>query len=105
VSDTLAVPFAQDHPRRGETVLEVIGLRVEFRLHHGNVHAVNGLSYRLAAGETLAIVGESGSGKSVSAQAVLGLIEPPGFVTGGQILYRGTDLLRLSEEERRVVRG
>lgn len=87
-------------------LLEVDDLKVEFRLDAGVVHAVNGLSYKLNVGDTLAILGESGSGKSVSAQAVMGIIDsPPGFITGGSIKYRGVDLLKLSEKERRTVRG
>jgi oligopeptide transport system ATP-binding protein len=87
-------------------LLEVRDLAVEFRTPRGVVQAVNGISYTLDAGETLAILGESGSGKSVSAQAVMGLIDtPPGYITRGELLYRGTDLLRVSEAERQAVRG
>ncbi len=87
-------------------LLDVKDLKVEFRLDVGTVHAVNGLSYTLHAGETIAILGESGSGKSVSAQAVMGIIDsPPGFVTGGSVRYRGVDLLQLPDSERRLVRG
>ncbi|AYY15367.1 ABC transporter ATP-binding protein [Actinobacteria bacterium YIM 96077] len=75
-------------------VLEVRDLSVEFRTPHGTVNAVNGVSFALDRGETLAILGESGSGKSVTAQAVMDLIDsPPGFVTGGEILFHGQDLL------------
>ncbi|MEN8113539.1 MAG: ABC transporter ATP-binding protein [Actinomycetota bacterium] len=74
--------------------LEVENLSVEFRIEDGTVNAVNGLSYSLDRGETLAILGESGSGKSVSAQAVMGILDtPPGFVTGGSVKFRGVDLL------------
>ena len=87
-------------------LLEVIDLAVEFRTTRGTVQAVNGISYTLDRHETLAILGESGSGKSVSAQAVMGLIDsPPGFVTGGRILFEGRDLLAASERERRQLRG
>jgi len=87
-------------------LLDVEDLTVEFRTRRGVVHAVNGVSFRLDERETLAILGESGSGKSVSAQAIMGILDsPPGFVTGGAIRYRGTDLLGLREEERRKVRG
>ncbi|HEY8340425.1 MAG TPA: ATP-binding cassette domain-containing protein, partial [Egibacteraceae bacterium] len=83
-------------------LLEVIDLHVEFRVRHGVVHAVNGVSYTLDEGETLAILGESGSGKSVSAQAIMGLIDsPPGYITRGEIRYRGVDLLTMPEKERR----
>ncbi|HET8787475.1 MAG TPA: ABC transporter ATP-binding protein [Actinomycetes bacterium] len=90
----------------GDHLLEVEDLAVEFRTRHGVVKAVNGISFHLDQGETLAILGESGSGKSVSAQAIMGIIDsPPGFVTGGAVRFRGDDLLRLSEEDRRRVRG
>jgi oligopeptide transport system ATP-binding protein len=86
--------------------LEVIDLQVEFRTRAGLAHAVNGVSFHLGAGETLAILGESGCGKSVTAQAVMGILDsPPGFVTGGQVRYRGTDLLTLPESKRRAVRA
>ncbi len=89
-----------------ERLLEIDDLRVEFRTDYGTVHAVNGISYTLDAGETLAILGESGSGKSVGAQAIMGTIDtPPGFVTGGSVVYRGRDLLRLEDEDRRKIRG
>jgi oligopeptide transport system ATP-binding protein len=90
----------------GGHLLEVEDLAVEFRTRHGVVKAVNGISFHLDQGETLAILGESGSGKSVSAQAIMGIIDsPPGFVTDGAVRFRGDDLLKLSEEERRRVRG
>ncbi|HEY7483831.1 MAG TPA: ABC transporter ATP-binding protein [Streptosporangiaceae bacterium] len=89
-----------------ETLLEVEGLYVEFRLRGRTVHAVNGLSYELRAGETLAILGESGSGKSVAAQAVMGILDtPPAYVTRGAVRFRGTDLLGLPERRRRAYRG
>jgi oligopeptide transport system ATP-binding protein len=87
-------------------LLKVEDLHVEFRTRRGVVRAVNGVSYTLDKRETLAILGESGSGKSVSAQAVMGLIDsPPGFITRGAVRFQGRDLLRLSEREWRAVRG
>jgi oligopeptide transport system ATP-binding protein len=87
-------------------LLEVRDLRVEFTTREGVARAVNGVSYDVAEGETLAVLGESGSGKSVTAQAVMGILDmPPGRITGGEILFRGRDLLRLKEEERRGIRG
>ncbi|MGW1588101.1 ABC transporter ATP-binding protein [Streptomyces sp. NPDC002386] len=87
-------------------LLEVRDLHVEFRTREGVAKAVNGVSYAVDAGETLAVLGESGSGKSVTAQAVMGILDtPPGRITGGEILFQGRDLLRLKEEERRGVRG
>ena len=87
-------------------LLEVVDLQVEFRMDAGVVNAVNGLSYTLDRGETVAIVGESGSGKSVSAQAIMGIIDsPPGFITGGSAKFRGIELFELPDLERRAVRG
>ncbi|KUH40095.1 MULTISPECIES: ABC transporter ATP-binding protein [Streptomyces] len=87
-------------------LLEVRDLHVEFRTREGVAKAVNGVSYAVDEGETLAVLGESGSGKSVTAQAVMGILDvPPGRITGGRILFQGRDLLTLREEERRKVRG
>ncbi|MGH6902499.1 MAG: ATP-binding cassette domain-containing protein, partial [Geminicoccaceae bacterium] len=87
-------------------LLEVQGLAVEFHTAAGTVHAVNGISWHVDPGATLALLGESGSGKSVTAAAVLNLIDsPPGYVTAGRILYRGQDLLRMSSEQRRPING
>jgi oligopeptide transport system ATP-binding protein len=87
-------------------LLEVRDLHVEFRMRDGVARAVNGVSYQVDAGRTLAVLGESGSGKSVTAQAVLGILDtPPARITGGEVLFRGRDLLKLKEEERRRVRG
>ncbi len=87
-------------------LLQVEDLRVVFRMPTGTVVANDRVNYQLDAGETLAILGESGSGKSVSAQAVMGIIDsPPGEITGGAVRYRGIDLLQVSEKTRRQVRG
>ncbi|TVL93962.1 ABC transporter ATP-binding protein [Streptomyces sp. SAJ15] len=87
-------------------LLEVRDLRVEFRTREGVVRAVDGVSCAVDAGRTLAVLGESGSGKSVTAQAVMGILDsPPARVTGGQVLFRGRDLLTAGREERRRVRG
>ncbi|WP_326610517.1 ABC transporter ATP-binding protein [Streptomyces scopuliridis] len=87
-------------------LLEVRDLQVEFHTRDGVARAVNGVSYAVDAGETLAVLGESGSGKSVTAQAVMGILDmPPGRITGGQVLFQGRDLLRLKEEQRRRIRG
>ncbi|MEU4566809.1 ABC transporter ATP-binding protein [Micromonospora sp. NPDC023956] len=86
--------------------LQVKNLQVEFRTRNGIAKAVNGVSFDVAPGETRAILGESGCGKSVTAQAIMGILDtPPGFITGGEILYRGVDLLKLPEEQRRKVRA
>jgi peptide/nickel transport system ATP-binding protein len=90
----------------GAHLLEVQGLSVEFHTAQGTVHAVRDVSWHMDAGEVLAILGESGSGKSVSAAAIMNLIDsPPGYVTAGRALYRGEDLLRLPAEERRRING
>ncbi|MYZ36416.1 MULTISPECIES: ABC transporter ATP-binding protein [unclassified Streptomyces] len=87
-------------------LLDVRDLRVEFRTRDGVARAVNGVSYAVDAGETLAVLGESGSGKSVTAQAVIGILDtPPGRISGGEVLFQGRDLLRLKEEQRRRIRG
>src|SRR5262245_28683210 len=88
----------------GARLLEVADLRVEFRTRDGVAKVINGVSYHLDPGETLAVLGESGSGKSVTAQAIMGILDiPPGHIAGGQILYRGRDLLRMGEKERREI--
>jgi oligopeptide transport system ATP-binding protein len=86
-------------------LLEVDDLHVEFSSRGRRVHAVNGVSYSVRAGETLGVIGESGSGKSVTAQAIMGILDSPGKVTRGSIRFRGADLLTLDAEERRLARG
>jgi oligopeptide/dipeptide ABC transporter ATP-binding protein len=87
-------------------LLEVRDLHTEFRTGAGVVPAVDGISYTVERGETVAIVGESGSGKTASALSILRLIpNPPGRITGGVILFDGRDLLRLSDEQIRQIRG
>jgi len=87
-------------------LLEVKNLVTRFYTEQGTVFAVNGISYRLTAGESLAIVGESGCGKSVSAQSMLGLIpDPPGRIESGEAIYKGVDLLKMPASELRRVRG
>lgn len=89
-----------------EPLLDVRNLTVRFNTLDGVVHAVNGISYTLEHGEMLGIVGESGCGKSVSVLSLMGLIpQPPGRIAAGEVLYRGQDLLKLSEEELRRIRG
>jgi oligopeptide transport system ATP-binding protein len=86
--------------------MEVKDLRTYFHTQEGTVYAVNGISYTVDEGETLGIVGESGSGKSVQSLSILGLIpSPPGKVEAGSVIFRGRDLLKLSREEMRAVRG
>ncbi|OIO11866.1 MAG: peptide ABC transporter ATP-binding protein [Elusimicrobia bacterium CG1_02_63_36] len=87
-------------------ILSVRGLKTEFRTEDYTVRAVDGLSYELFRGETVAIVGESGSGKSVHALSIMGLLPtPPAKVIGGEILFDGVDLLKSSAESVRRLRG
>jgi oligopeptide/dipeptide ABC transporter ATP-binding protein len=87
-------------------LLQITDLHTEFRTGAGIVRAVDGVSYTVEQGETVAIVGESGSGKSVGALSILRLIpDPPGRITRGEILFAGRDLLQLPDEEMRQVRG
>jgi oligopeptide/dipeptide ABC transporter ATP-binding protein len=87
-------------------LLDIHNLRTQFRTSAGIVKAVDGISYDVEEGETLAIVGESGCGKSVGAMSILRLIpDPPGRIVDGVINFEGRDLLKLSDEEIRQVRG
>ncbi|QKG27496.1 ABC transporter ATP-binding protein [Actinomadura verrucosospora] len=93
-------------PAEPPPLLAVEDLHVSFRVRGRDVRAVNGLSYTLAEGETVAILGESGSGKSVAAQAVMGILDtPPAEITGGSVRLRGEELLGLPERRRRGYRG
>ena len=88
------------------TLLEVKDLRTHFFTQEGVVKAVDGVSYDLQEGETLGLVGESGCGKSVSALSLMRLVQdPPGRIVGGQVLFEGRDLLEISEDEMRAIRG
>ena len=87
------------------SLLEVQHLTVTFDSPRAPVVAVDDVSFTVARGETLGVVGESGSGKSVTAFAILRLVQPPGRITAGRVLFDGRDLLALSEREMRAVRG
>jgi oligopeptide transport system ATP-binding protein len=87
-------------------ILEVTDLKTRFDTPEGTIYAVNGISYHLKEGETLAVVGESGCGKSVSMMSILGLIPiPPGKIVSGSAIYWGKDLLQMSESELTLIRG
>jgi oligopeptide/dipeptide ABC transporter ATP-binding protein len=88
-----------------EALLNVEDLKVEFWTSRGNIYAVNGISFDIAPGETLGIVGESGCGKSVTSLAILGILARAGRVTSGTAMFEGRDLLKLSDEDLRGVRG
>jgi len=99
----LSVPPKEVRTRH---LLEVRDLRTEFVTDDGVIHAVNGISFHVDEGETLAIVGESGSGKSVAMLSVMRLIpEPPGRIVSGEILFEGVDLRRLDRDSMRRLRG
>ena len=86
-------------------LIEVKDLQVSFFTPAGEVKAVDGISYSLGYNEVMGVVGESGSGKSVEAYAIMGLLQSPGKVTGGEILYEGKSVLDFTEEEMRQFRG
>ena len=86
-------------------MLEVIDLTTVFDLASGPAAAVDRVSFEIREGETLGLVGESGSGKSVTALSIMRLVEAPGRIAGGRLLFKGRDLMRLSESEMREVRG
>ena len=86
-------------------LLAVRNLRTEFRTEDGPIVASNGVSFTLERGETMGLVGESGAGKSVTARSLMRLIDSPGEITGGQVVFDGEDLLEKSEREMRDVRG
>jgi len=90
----------------GEKILEVRDLQTFFYTDEGEVKAVDGLSMDIIRGESIGLVGESGCGKSVTALSILRLIPyPPGIIVGGEILFKGNDLLNISEKEMRTIRG
>ncbi len=88
-----------------EALLEVKNLRTTFYTADGSVDAVDNVSFNVRRGEAVALVGESGCGKSVTAQSIMRLVSVPGKITGGQILFKGRDLAKISEREMRDVRG
>jgi peptide/nickel transport system ATP-binding protein len=89
----------------GKPLLEIRDLQVSFRLERSTIYAVQGFTMAVRAGERVGVVGESGSGKSVSALSVMQMVPLPGRITGGEVLFEGRDLLKLSAKEMRSVRG
>ncbi len=103
---TAPLPVGHEWKPVDGLLLDVRDLQVEFRVREGVAKAINGVSFDLSERETLAILGESGSGKSVTAQAIMGILDtPPGYITGGEVRYCGVDLLSLPEKQRQKVRG
>jgi len=101
-----APDVASKASEQGEALLEVQGLRTWFHTDEGVAKAVDGVTYTVKKGETLGVVGESGCGKSVTALSVMQLLPmPPGNFEGGQILFRGQDLLTMTDAEMREIRG
>ena len=86
-------------------LLQVKNLRTSFKVDHGEVHAVNGISFNLDKGKVLGIVGESGSGKSVTAYSIMRILVEPGRITGGEILFNGEDIVKYSKKQMREFRG
>jgi peptide/nickel transport system ATP-binding protein len=87
------------------SVLEVQELRTHFFTRAGVAKAVDGVSFEVKPGEVLGLVGESGCGKTVTGFSILGLVDPPGRVVGGRIVFDGEDLLRMEEKKLRQIRG
>jgi peptide/nickel transport system ATP-binding protein len=101
-----ATQTAEQRPRgEDDHVLEIRGLKTHFFTHDGTVKAVDGVSFEIGYGQTLGVVGESGCGKSITAMSTMRLIEQPGRTIAGEVLLDGRDLLKLSDDEMRDVRG
>jgi peptide/nickel transport system ATP-binding protein len=88
-----------------ENILEIKDLKTSFFVDDFEIKAVDGVSFKLPKGKTIGIVGESGSGKSITALSILRLLDHPGKVTGGEIIFKGRDLTKLSDKEIRNIRG
>lgn len=88
-----------------EKILDVKNLKVSYKTKVGEIQAVRGINFNLYKGQVLAIVGESGCGKTATGKAVMGLIEPPGEIKEGSIIYNGKDVLAMEEKELRNLRG
>jgi peptide/nickel transport system ATP-binding protein len=104
-TDTNMTETMAPNPAAAKTLLEVNNLSTDFVMNKGTVHAVIDMSFSVREREVVAIVGESGSGKSVASLSVMRLLQPPGRVVSGEVLYKGRDLLAVSAAEMREVRG
>jgi len=92
--------------KTGDSILQIRNLKTYFYTREGTVRAVDDVSYNVNGGETLGVVGESGCGKSVTALSILRLVpDPPGRIAGGEVVFEGTDLVKLSEHEMQRIRG
>ena len=100
-----AAPAPRRRPETARTTLAVTGLRTHFFTKAGVVKAVDGVSFHVDTGEVLGLVGESGSGKSVTGFSILGIVDPPGRVVAGEILFDGRNLVGLDDEQMREIRG
>jgi oligopeptide transport system ATP-binding protein len=104
--EQIEIMAVHEEQSNSKHLLEIRGLTTRFYTEDGVVHAVNGISYTLDEGETLGVVGESGCGKSVHALSIMRLIpSPPGKIEKGEVIFQGQDLLKLSEERMRSIRG
>ena len=88
-----------------DDILEVNNLSTHFFTRAGTIKAADEVSFRIKTGSTLALVGESGSGKSVTSLSIMRLVQPPGRITAGQVLFNGTDLLKIEDDQMRRLRG
>lgn len=105
MSEIAEMPSTRVPAAAAPAVLQVLELAVHFPTRAGLIRAVDGVSFRLSRGRILGLVGESGSGKSVTGFSILGLLESPGRIAGGRILFHGRDLASLSARELRQLRG
>ena len=87
------------------SLLEVRNLRVDFPTRRGTLVAVDDVSFEIKAGEVLGVVGESGAGKSLTGAAIIGLLEPPGRISGGEVRLAGKRIDNLAQEQIRQIRG
>ena len=88
-----------------QTILQVKNLSIDFKPKHGTVRAVDEVNFDIKRGEVFALVGESGCGKSTTAMGIMRLLQEPGQIAGGEIVFEGDDLVKLSEKEMTHIRG
>src|SRR5712692_47796 len=88
-----------------DNILEVNNLSTHFFTPAGTIKAADDVSFRIKTGSTLALVGESGSGKSVTSLSIMRLIQPPGKITAGEVIFNGNDLIKIEDDQMRRLRG